>query len=226
MFSTQPDELGRIMSGTKKPAKVRSGEGSFFPTPPDVPRALIARHPDAFGAQPRGVCRLWDPCCGRGDMARVFEEAGVEVIGTDINPRGYGEPLDVLKDDPPPGRIDAIVANPPFGILEHVVRRVVPLAPFVALMAKATFWHASTRAGLWDELQPAWVHPLRWRPDFLSLGSPQMDVLWIVWDRNAEHAGCLYDPLDRPGRREKAPPAPVLMMADTGPVLPAMENDQ
>lgn len=203
MFTTQSPstDLGRMMTGGK-PAAERRRAGDFFPTPPEVTQALIARHSHVFDAKTKAT--VWEPCCGDWAMAKVFESMGHRVIGSDIVPRSEkGIVLDILKDDPP-GDFDIIVTNPPFDILEAVLRRVVPLAPWVALLTKSTFWHASTRAALWDEFRPTYVHPLRWRPDFLSLGSPTMDVSWLVWDHGMKSDACIYDPLDRPGRKRPA----------------------
>ena len=43
---------------------------------------------------------IWEPACGEGHLAKVFEQAGHQVRSTDLIYRGYGEKqsLDFLKD--------------------------------------------------------------------------------------------------------------------------------
>ena len=76
----------------------------FYPTWPGATEALL-RVETFDGA-------IWEPACGEGDMSRVLEAAGYDVISTDLIDRGYGEaPRDFLMEWTP--RAPNIVTNPP-----------------------------------------------------------------------------------------------------------------
>ena len=50
----------------------------FYPTPPDVTRALLNMLDIPAGAT------IWEPACGQGDLARVLSDRGYKTILTDI----------------------------------------------------------------------------------------------------------------------------------------------
>lgn len=177
----------------------------FYPTPAEVTVALL----DWWCLHPRH--RIWEPACGAGDMARVLLAGGHRVIATDLHDRGYGAAgVDFLTADIPAG-VDAIVTNPPFNLAAEFIRRWIDMAPielgtegihaaprYLALLLKAQYWHAATRLRLWRRWRPYAVLPLTWRPDFMNLGAPTMDIAWVIWDRNHVAGGTLYEPLPRP----------------------------
>lgn len=100
----------------------------FFPTHPWATRALfeyvLKRRPVIF---PLGRSRVWEPACGRGDMARPIAEYVGEVFASDVYDYGHGEIFDflslnnelVLQMPPEPVRhgVDWIITNPPFNNL-------------------------------------------------------------------------------------------------------------
>ena len=83
---------------------------------------------------PAGVKRIWEPTTGGGAIASVLEEAGYEVVRTDLHPQGQDtRKLDFLKDDPE--ECDLIMLNPPFSQKVVFLRRLIELGkPFVCLM--------------------------------------------------------------------------------------------
>lgn len=148
-------------------------ESDFYPTPEDVTLALLD-----FLKIPKGV-KIWEPAEGAGDMVRVIESKGYEVIGTDIQTG-----TDFLETDLPEG-VGMIITNPPFSVSEAFIRHALELeAPF-AFLLKSQYWHAARRYTIFEETPPSYVLPLTWRPDFLfkqrGKGSPLMDVMWCVW---------------------------------------------
>ena len=58
---------------------------------------------------------VWECACGEGDLSKVLEANGFEVISTDLIYRGFGdpEPLDFLKDTLENFEGD-IITNPPY----------------------------------------------------------------------------------------------------------------
>lgn len=165
-------------------------ERDWYPTPPDVTAALLRRHLLAG----RGV---WEPCCGDGAMARVLEEHGAQVYLSDIHPQIDGaETLDFFASKALPAGCDAIITNPPFVKAAEFIWHAMKMQPgFVAVLLKSTFWHAIRRRPLFEAHPPSHVHPLTWRPDFLGLGGPTMDVIWSVWD--GSRGPTIYEPLHR-----------------------------
>lgn len=164
----------------------------FYPTPPDVTRALLI----FLALQP---CTIWEPACGDGAMYYVLRDAGHAVISTDIRniPWPHEGGVDFLTC--PPRSCDAIITNPPFATSEQFIRKAIETAPLVAMLLKSQYWHAQKRRALFTQHPPAWVLPLTWRPDFLNGergGNPTMGCIWTVW-RTGVYA-TQYRPLERP----------------------------
>lgn len=174
--------IGAAMAGGKR------GTGSprerqhadWYPTPANVTQVLLDRV--------RFDGAVSEPCCGDGSLARVIESYGYDVIGTDLHDRGYGIghglKYDILKmkELPAPN----IVTNPPFNIAGQIIDHLMALQPEkMALLLKASFWHAKTRQRLFDLYPPSRIIALTWRPDFLHLKRPTMEVMWCVWERGA-----------------------------------------
>lgn len=90
--------------------------------------------------------KISEPCCGSGNISKVLEEAGHEVISTDLCDHGYGTSgIDLLtyKD------IDcSIITNPPFGIvtefIEHMLDNLKP-GHKMALFLKLQFLEGQDR---------------------------------------------------------------------------------
>lgn len=184
-----------------------------YPTPPEVTRALIAAYPPPEG-------RLWEPACGAGHMARVLRQEGYDCIATDLRQTGYGEGgIDFLATPASPD-IVGIVTNPPFKLAAQFVEKATAECGYVALLLKATFWHAAGRKALYRKRPPSVVLPLTWRPAFLAAergNSPMMDCAWTVWDDRHGPAQ-RYELLDRPPREPALDPelAPAMVaLAET-----------
>jgi hypothetical protein len=165
--------LGAMMAGGN-PASGERQKDDFYPTPPEVTRALLAV--ESFTGA------IWEPACGDGAMARELLTSGQKIVATDLSPRGFGAKLDFLKV--PPRKVANIVTNPPFDLAEAFIRQGMAMQPDkMCLVLKATYWHAVTRQALFREFKPARIYPLTWRPDFMALGRPTMEVQWCVWER-------------------------------------------
>ncbi|MGG5810964.1 hypothetical protein [Falsiroseomonas sp. CW058] len=143
-------------------------------------------------------------------MLDVLREIGSRwgVVGSDIQPRRDDVVrCDFLSDSPPGdlrfaaehGRVDAIITNPPFNLAPQMIEHAMSYRPcFVAFLLKSTFWQAARRRPLFLSHQPSAIHPLLWRPDFLGLGAPTMEVSWVVWDRSSFRGVTSYEPLTKP----------------------------
>ncbi len=106
------DDTGAI-AATRDPRPIHiSGydrqENDFYPTPAWVTEALL----DSVTL--RGP--VWEPCCGDGAMARVFQQRGHEVTASDLMDRGYGRTgVDFMAAEAFPDGCQSMVTNPPYG---------------------------------------------------------------------------------------------------------------
>lgn len=180
---------GKTGSGEARPRQ----DADWYPTPKDVTCVLFDRV--------RFDGAIYEPCCGDGERAVVAEDDyGYEVIGTDLHDRGYGvghgKAFDVLQM----GRLLApnVVTNPPFNKAGEIIEHLWSLGPDrMAMLLKSTFWHAETRRRIFESIPPSRIIAPTWRPDFLGLNRPTMEVIWCVWERG--HVGpTSYELAERP----------------------------
>lgn len=122
-------------------------------------------------------------------MVDVLEKNGLKTIATDIT---LG--TDFLTAQEPNARW--IITNPPFSMAEQFIRHAHDLNKPFAFLLKSQYWHSAKRKPLFDEITPAYVLPLTWRPDFTGQGNSLMDMIWVVW--NGETKITQYIPLAKP----------------------------
>lgn len=156
----------------------------FYPTPPDVTVALLN-----FLSLPSET-RIWEPACGDGRMVRVLQDAGYEVVGTDIQ-----SGVDFLTT--PFIECDWIITNPPFNKAAEFIQRCLDYERPFALLLKSQYWNAAKRFNLFKQSQPSWFLPLTWRPDFTGKGQAMMDMAWCIWDK-CSVGETKFKPLERP----------------------------
>ena len=178
-------QASRMIGGN--PGGKRSAS-DFYPTPADVTEALLR----FLDLPPYTV--VWEPACGDGHMTDVMKKHGLIVIESDIR---FGFDFLTVDDQD----CDWIITNPPFSIADKFVERCIASGKPFALLLKSQYWHAKKRLPLFKECPPTFICPLTWRPDFLfeqqEKGSPLMDVMWVIWERNSITR---YVPLERPDR--------------------------
>jgi hypothetical protein len=187
--------IGAAMAGGKRgntEGRPRQ-DADWYPTPKDVTSVLFDKV--------RFEGAIYEPCCGDGSLALVAEEDyGYDVLGTDLHDRGYGighgKAFDVLKAK----KLLApnVVTNPPFNIAGKIIEHLWSLGPDrMAMLLKSTFWHAENRRRIFEAIPPSRIIALTWRPDFLGLDRPTMEVIWCVWERG--HVGpTSYELAERP----------------------------
>jgi len=169
----------------------------FYPTPPDVTRALLD-----YLKLPQGS-RIWEPACGDGAISRVLEDAGHIVESSDIRIEGiYGECgfdfLTAIADD---RRANIVITNPPFCLAEEFIYKCAYTfkMPLFAMLLKSQYFHAMSRLPMFRECPPSAVLALSWRVCFrpqLKTGGT-MEFSWFVWD-SAQPDITIYDVLERP----------------------------
>ncbi|WP_340265426.1 hypothetical protein [Sphingobium mellinum] len=190
-----PLGLGRMMTGGG--AKVDRQGNDYYPTPATVTRALIAAEREALLTMCDGHHPVWEPCGRGGAIAKELRVAGFPTVASDLiaDPDNLVAPQDLLLCQEAWSPV--VVTNPPFALAEEMIRHLlVDLhCTYVAMLLKASFWHAQARTGLWRQRQPQRIWALNWRPDFLGKGAPTMEVIWCVWDDEAIDRHCIYDVL-------------------------------
>lgn len=158
----------------------------YYPTHPGATRALLAV--ERFNGP------IWEPACGEGDMSRLIEAAGYDVISTDLIDRGYGEGgRDFLMEWQP--RAPNIVTNPPFKEAKTFVERALQLTTGkVAMFLRLAFLEGVERGG-WLPKTPlarVWVMsrrvPMqRGRLSEAGDGHGVIAFAWFVWEHG--HTG-------------------------------------
>lgn len=173
--------IGVSMAGARPKGADTRDPLDFEPTPPEATWALVEAERHALAGK-----RVWEPSCGDGRMVDALLDKGVNVIAaSDIADRADGrfQIADFLHCELPEG-CDAIATNPPFNLAARFIRRALEhhRVPYLALLLKATFWHAAQRVGLHEQFTPTAYLPLTWRLDFRDQGSAVMECAWFIWD--------------------------------------------
>ena len=132
---------------------------------------------------------IWEPFCGDGAIAKVFERQNKKVIASDIIDRGYGSsPLDFF--DFSICQSPVLISNPPFKEAKRIILHAEKIGvKYLALLLKMTFWNAKTRRSLFYDWPPSQILPLTWRLDFTGQGRPLMDCMWCLWEPEKKMTG-------------------------------------
>ena len=166
--------LGTMMTGGNPDGERGREKRDFYPSPPEITRALLAV--ETFSHS------IWEPACGDDAIVNVLEAHGHKVLGTDIHPLGKGKRADFFAVTP--RKVSNIITNPPFDLAVEFIEHAMKFEPDkVAFVFKSSFWQAAGRQPLFQRHKPARIYPLTWRPDFMGLGRPTMEVMWCVWER-------------------------------------------
>lgn len=173
------------LNGGFKPTMKRFADldgPDFFPTPAWATFALIDN--EKFEGD------VWESACGNGAMSRVFEDAGLNVISSDLYDRGYGDTgHDFIGTN---RRADNIITNPPYNCAEAFVRTGVERAQQkFALLLRLAFLEGANRANtIFSRCPPARVWVFSERITFYPEGAERKGsgttaYAWFVWDKGA-----------------------------------------
>lgn len=174
--------VGKAYARSVIPSEDREKD-DFYPTPEPATRALLALEDFAP--------TIWEPACGDGAISRVLEDAGHDVISTDLVDRGYGEPRhDFLMEWQL--RAPHIVTNPPFKMAEQFVRHALDLgAEKVAMMLRLAWLEGLSRKTLFEETPLSRVHVASKRLNMCrggvedgNGGGSMIAFAWFIWDRS------------------------------------------
>lgn len=153
----------------------------FYPTPPKATKALLSV--EQFEGS------IWECACGDGAMSKVFEEAGFQVISTDLIDRGYGTSgVDFLLDYSTTA--DNIITNPPFKFANEFVYHALRRSRRkVAILARLAWLEGKERGKLFrnSPIARVWVFSeripmLRNGDEMLKGGGGMIAFAWFVWE--------------------------------------------
>ena len=140
---------------------------------------------------------VWDPCTGRGVLAKAAASSGHVVKASDVHDWGYGQTHDFLEDhltyvwgfDP---EITTIFMNPPFSRAVDFVEKAHEIGVRKIVCFQRLSWFESRRRKtFWDKHPPAriWVCGDRatcWRvdiPEEQRVNGTTTAHAWFVWEK-------------------------------------------
>lgn len=183
----------RAAIGTSSATNAERGD-NFYQTPPEAMQTLIAL--EGFASV------VLDPSVGKGASSRPLEEAGYDVMVSDLVDRGYvtmaGKPQavgDFLLSMPPEGDAPDICSNPPYGavlnaFVAHALKVWKPRK--MALLLNLNFqcgFADDDRNFVMDENPPARIYVFKRRLPMMHregwdgpTASSRMNTAWFIWE--------------------------------------------
>lgn len=118
-------DIGRhrvfVTNGASNHSKGERQEDDFYATDPVAAEWLLKLEKIAGP--------IWEPCCGHGDLSKVFVEHGFDVKSTDLVDRGYGEGgVDFLSPEIKSWD-GCIITNPPFKFAQEIIEKALQIVP-------------------------------------------------------------------------------------------------
>src|SRR5262249_19394210 len=148
---------------------------------------------------------IWEPCAGRGAIARVLRDRGHAVVCSDLVRYDDFELHfvgDFMRQTKAPVSCDAIITNPPYQIATEFARHALDLAPRVYLLLRLAFLESIRRSDILERRGLARVHVFRKRLPMMHRNgwsgprtSSAIPFAWFCW--NHDHHGAAV--IDRIG---------------------------
>jgi hypothetical protein len=135
--------------------------------------------------------KVWEPCCGSGNIAGTLIGAGHAVMASDLHDYNYGvSGVDFLTTEVRPSA-DAIVTNPPYQLAQKFVERAVDLKiPLVIMLLRLAFLESERRRRVLEFSGLARIHVFRNRLPMMHRrgwdgpkASSAIPFAWFVWER-------------------------------------------
>lgn len=181
--------------GTRSASKEEKGD-QLYETPAEATRTLLAL--ESFSANVK------EPAVGKGAIMRVLEDAGYDLLISDLRDRGvstrHGELQqvgDFLASEPGDSLGIDFVTNPPYGdltnrFLAHALRVHQPRKMAVLLNLNfMTGFDDPDRVFLMETCAPSRIYVFSRRLPMMHrdgwdgpTASSQMNTAWFVWERN------------------------------------------
>ena len=132
---------------------------------------------------------VWEPACGMGDMSKMMESYGNEVVSTDLVDRGYGKTgVDFLMETEL--LAPNIVTNPPYKLAQEFIQKAIDLgAQKHCWLLRLAFLEGVKRFNdLYAHNPPARIYVFSKRQTMIRgdhdeawYGSGKMAFMWAVW---------------------------------------------
>lgn len=135
------------------------------------------------------IKNIWEPSCGEGHLAKVFDNAGLLGKASDLFDRGYGETgVDFLTQDTKWG--GWIVTNPPYKYGQEFCEKAIELADGVAMFLKLQFLEGKKRKKFFEKHPPRYIYVYSFRQrcamngDFEKYAkSNAVSYCWFIWEK-------------------------------------------
>lgn len=133
---------------------------------------------------PKRISKIFDPCCGSGNVVRALSNLKHDAWGKDLE-GGY----DYLKDR---SWHEAIVTNPPYGLAQEFIEHALAHSTFVAMLLRTDYDHAKTRRHLFKDCKSfSKMIRLNNRVVFIKRTdgikpAPSFNHTWFIWDHARE----------------------------------------
>lgn len=129
-------------------AALKERKDDLYESPREAVEALLR-------CEPWLPHRIWEPCAGRGAIARVLREAGHTVIAHDLVPHpgadnGIETPIDFLMERKAPSAVARIVTNFPFKTGDDMIRHGLRLGLEVVCLQRLMALEGTNRSDLID----------------------------------------------------------------------------
>lgn len=113
---------------------LKDRKDDLYETPEQATRALLP----FLGDEP---LTIWEPCAGRGAIARVLRSVGHTVVMQDLNAydradAGIVTPVDFLMEQQAPNNCRLIVTNPPYKLSDAFIRHGIHLGCDVVVLLR------------------------------------------------------------------------------------------
>jgi len=161
-----------------------------YPTPLCATRALL-EHESFHGT-------IMEPACGEGYMSVILEEAGYDVISSDINKKCYGlgniDFFSIIKEDITKNQnIHSIITNPPYRYSTQFIEHALSLVDEkVAMFLQLRFLNGIKNYEILSKTKLTRVYVFsRLLPYVDNKGIWQkrgaFPHAWYIWDKRAKH---------------------------------------
>ncbi len=183
---------------------LKDRKNDLYETPPDATRALLR-----VESLPH---LIWEPAAGRKAIADVLEQAGHDVVCTDLvdyGCEGVQTGVDFLMEFQPMFGADCIVTNPPYKNADDFVRNGLQLCSKVVMLLRWAYAEGAGRSDIMDKhCSRIWLgrerlpmmHRDGWEGSKLSVAA--MPFAWFVFEREPSTPGKIQ--LERMSWRDAA----------------------
>lgn len=136
---------------------------------------------------------VWESACGEGHISKVLEEAGYNVVSTDLIDRGYGQGnKDFLKHKVAGKNRNSmdIITNPPYKYAREFVEHALEISMEsvkIAMFLKLTFVSSKSRKELFEKFPPSTIYVFSKRVECGKNGEFKgkcgVDYAWFIWKK-------------------------------------------